>query len=153
LHCQAIVMAHSSSYLGARLFSLWGAAAILCLVAPGCAAEIVVEGATPGGAGTDREAVSPACSGDDPQSFCDDCNPCTDEANCTPCSTLPPSQQDIYHCTPDEELPGFCIGRTGCVHVPMTTPAGQTASCFPVADAADPHAGVCDAGTCVDDEG
>jgi hypothetical protein len=125
-------------------------ALVLALVPTACTAEVLVEApATEIGAST---AADPACQGDDPATFCDDCNPCTEKANCTPCSALPASERDIYHCTADEELPGFCAGRTGCFHVPLTTPEGQSASCFPVADATEARAGVCDVGRCVDGE-
>ncbi len=148
-----IVMHHSSSAPGARLLSPWWAAALLCLCAVGCVSEIVVDTPAVDGADPAEQVADPACAGTDPQTFCDDCNPCTEKANCTPCSTLPPAEQDIYHCTADEELPGFCVGRTGCVHVPLTTPPGQSASCFPVAGAETLHPGVCRAGTCADDAG
>ncbi len=123
--------------------------ALLTLVAAGCAAEVLVAGPADG----TMPAAAPACDGDDPATFCDDCNPCTAKANCTPCSSLPAAEQDIQHCTADEELPAFCAGRTGCFRVPLTTPAGQSDDCFPVADAAEARPGVCRAGVCVGDPG
>jgi hypothetical protein len=95
----------------------------------------------------------PACTGDDPATFCDDENPCTVDVNCTPCSELPAWQHDIYHCTADEELPELCTGHAGCFHAPQTTPAGQVDDCFPVAEAASPHAGSCRVGVCVENGG
>jgi hypothetical protein len=127
------------------------------LVAPsGCASA-------PANAGADgpsfTEPSTPAeetlCNGDDPACFCDDGNPCTTDVNCTPCSTLPSSERDIDHCTPDDELPPACNGETGCVHVAQTTPPAQIDDCFPVLGASDvdgdAHAGVCRSGVCVDD--
>jgi hypothetical protein len=120
---------------------------LLALVAAGCSAEVLVERPA-----AERAPVEGrACDGDDPDTFCDDCNPCTAKANCTPCSALPETDRDIHRCTADEELPAFCTGRTGCYHVPLTTPAGQSNDCFPVAGAADLEPGVCRAGVCVGD--
>jgi hypothetical protein len=113
---------------------------VLAALAPACAVDAIDQGAEP----------ASAPEGDDPASFCDDQNPCTADANCTPCSALPRAQRDIYHCTPDRELPPFCAGKTGCVHVDLTTPAGQRNDCFPVAGDADLHAGVCRAGVCAE---
>jgi len=130
------------------------AAVLASLAAPGCAPEDGVDEARlldcADQAGCAQHDA--ARDADDPRAFCDDHDPCTADANCTPCSALPPDERDIYHCTEDEDLPVFCAGRTGCVHVPMTTPAGQINSCFPVADAADGHSGVCRAGRCVDND-
>lgn len=127
-------------------------AAALTLLTPGCAAEDVTEArfldCAPGGGC----AHEPALDGQDPATFCDDHDPCTTDVDCTPCSAVPPGERDIYHCTADEDLPELCAGRAGCVHVPLTTPAGQADSCFPVADAADAHPGVCRAGRCVEND-
>jgi hypothetical protein len=89
------------------------------------------------------------CDGQDAANFCDDCNPCTTDMNCTPCGSLPTAQRDVYRCTADDDLPPLCAGRTGCVHVAVTMPAGQSNDCYPVADESDPQAGVCRAGRCV----
>ncbi len=117
------------------------ALSLLAALAPACAVDAVDQ--------IVEQASAPA--GDDPASFCDDQNPCTADANCTPCSALPRAQRDMYHCTPDGELPPFCAGKTGCVHVDLTTPADQRNDCFPVAGAGELRAGVCRAGMCVDD--
>jgi hypothetical protein len=126
----------------------WAGALFILTLAPGCAVDTTL-----------AEAQSPDCiagegcaapSGDDPASFCDDDNPCTTDVNCTPCSTLPAAERDMYHCTADADLPALCAGRTGCAHVPLTTPPEQSNDCFPVAGAADVHAGVCRAGTCAE---
>ena len=118
------------------------AAALLGLLAPGCTNEVVVDEAIQG---------STACESDEPASFCDDCNPCTADANCTPCSALPRAERDIHHCTPDDEMPAFCAGHTGCVHMPLADAAEESNGCFPVAGGADLHSGTCRAGVCVDD--
>jgi hypothetical protein len=135
------------SYLGARAALL----AIVCLAAAACVTEPVGEAVQSACAGA-ACAAAPACDGDAPDTFCDDCNPCTADANCTPCSTLPPEQRDMYHCTADERLPRFCAGKTGCVHVPLTTPADRINDCFPVAGDPDLHAGACLSGTCVEND-
>jgi hypothetical protein len=126
-----------------------GLALFVALIAPACAPESVAvvrdSVCEPSGC-----APAPAEDGDDPAKFCDDHNPCTTDANCTPCTSLPPEQRDIYHCTADIELPGFCEGKTGCVHVAMTTPGEKINTCFPVAGDADLHSGVCRAGTCAE---
>ncbi len=97
---------------------------------------------------------TPACDGASAENFCDDCNPCTADANCTPCSALPLEDRDLHHCTMDDELPPFCAGRTGCVHVaPPTTPPQQINDCFPVAGDPDScNAGACQAGVCVEND-
>ena len=135
----------------------WWIGIVISVVAAGCSDS-------GGGGGADVErawqascaspacAGEPACDGEAPASFCDDCNPCTVDANCTPCSTLPPAERDIRHCTMDDELPPFCEGRTGCAHVPRTTPASQINDCFPVAGDPDLHAGACQAGVCVEND-
>lgn len=121
------------------------------LIAAGCNHEIVDEATLASCADGDC-GIDPACDGDSPAMFCDDCNPCTADANCTPCSALPPERREMRQCTPDDELPAFCAGRTGCVHVAVTTPEGQRNACFPVAGDPELQAGVCWAGTCVEDE-
>lgn len=126
-------------------------AALVCLALVGCAPETV-------GSARQSECVGPVCMNDcdgaDPEDFCDDCNPCTEDANCTPCSALPPAQRTFHTCTEDAELAAICASpagpRTGCVHAPLTTKTVQIDACFPVADAVDLHAGVCDVGLCVD---
>jgi hypothetical protein len=144
--CQSAAAARvaicSNCAIGARAFLLG------CLLFAGCSAEDV---STARAANCDAgECVrDPVLDGADPQTFCDDHNPCTEDANCTPCSSLPAGEHDIFHCTADDELPSSCAGKTGCVHEPLTTPAGQRNACFPVADAASLEAGVCDRGTCV----
>jgi hypothetical protein len=119
--------------------------ALLCLAAAGCSVELVDDAVEASCAGSSC-AEDQAPSGD----TCDDGDPCTADADCTPCSALPPSERSDGRCTPDDELPAFCEGKTGCVHAPMTTPAGQVDSCFPVAGDADLHAGACRAGVCVE---
>jgi hypothetical protein len=142
-------MATTKNRSSSRLRITFAMGAILALLTPACVAEGVLEA-------QQAECASGDClgtttpDGDDPFTFCDDHDPCTTDANCTPCSTVPAAEQDEYHCTADQDLPSFCEGRTGCVHVPMTTPAGVSDSCFPVADSTDLHAGVCRAGTCVE---
>lgn len=96
--------------------------------------------------------ASVACDGDDPEGFCDDCNPCTVDANCTPCSELPRDERDMHRCTPDDELPPFCAGKRGCVHLPVSTPPRQINDCFPVDGDPDLHPGVCRSGTCVEND-
>ena len=138
-------------------FSNSGAAlaltAIVCLACAGCAPETLTSVGQ-------SECVGPVCSevndcdGDDAEDFCDDCNPCTQDANCMPCSALPPEDRDIHTCTDDADLPAICAGpvgpQRGCVHAPLTTKTVQINACFPVADAAELHSGVCDVGLCVD---
>ena len=133
-----------------RLFS--SMVALLALLAPACASEGVLE-AQSFDCAAGECAASTTPNGEDPHAFCDDQDPCTTDANCTPCSTLPAEDQDAYHCTADQDLPDFCAGHLGCIHVLLTTPAGVTNSCFPVAGAADLHAGVCRFGTCVENGG
>jgi hypothetical protein len=99
------------------------------------------------------------CNGDDVSNFCDDCNPCTDDANCTPCDRLPPGvKPSIYTCGgwlygPGDQLSPICfnadgiIAATGCQHRGTTTPPGQSNSCFPRVDAE--ATGVCRDGACV----
>lgn len=116
----------------------------LSVALAGCGPEAVSD------AGSTSSIAAPACDADDPSTFCDDCNPCTADANCTPCSAIPHALRDIHHCSDD--LPPFCDGITGCAHVPITAPAGQINDCFPVAGDPDLHAGVCAAGTCVENE-
>jgi hypothetical protein len=99
--------------------------------------------------GTDCESGEIACDGDDPATFCDDCNPCTADANCTPCDELPVAIRDARHCNVSGSMPAFCAGKTGCVHVAMTTPAEVQNSCFPVADEGPVRAGVCNTGVCI----
>lgn len=102
-----------------------------------------------------RECVGERCSevndceaeADD---FCDDCNPCTIDLNCTPCSALPEAERDVHTCTEDAELPASCAGRTGCFHEPLTTKTIQINACFPVADDPALHAGVCAEGVCTE---
>jgi len=88
-------------------------------------------------------------NGGDPNS-CDDRNPCTTDVNCTPCSSLPPTQQTLGTCTCDGEIPPDCVGLSGCKHFPTTTPTGQVNDCFPVAPGFDAGlvSGVCSAGVC-----
>ncbi len=124
----------------------------LCLLAPACAADPLLQAQSDDCANGDCSA-GPSSNGDDPANFCDDENPCTDDANCTPCSTLPAAERDIYHCTADDELPAFCAGKTGCVHVAWSDPPGQVDGCFPVAGAAEPHPGMCRVGRCVENDG
>jgi hypothetical protein len=140
-------MAPTTSNL--RLFLSMGA--LLALLAPGCASEGVLEASEPECSSGDC-LTSTTPDGEDPHAFCDDQDPCTTDANCTPCSTLPAADQDAYHCTADQDLPDFCAGHLGCIHVLLTTPPGVTNSCFPVAGDADLHAGVCWFGTCVDNK-
>lgn len=97
----------------------------------------------------DPSATSGGTGGGKVGAFCDDDNPCTVDANCTPCSSLPPEQRDIYHCTEDTAVPSWCI-TSGCAHMPVTTPDGQVNDCFPVSDADPLRAGVCRNGACVD---
>jgi hypothetical protein len=134
-----------------RRFSLL-AGVLLSLLAPACGSAGLLEAqaldcAAPGGC-----AEGQALDGESPTDFCDDHDPCTDDVDCTPCSAVPEDKHDIYHCTADADLPPLCAGRTGCVHVALTTPAGQVDSCFPVAGTAELHAGVCRAGACVENE-
>ncbi|MFO0617958.1 MAG: hypothetical protein U0414_35535 [Polyangiaceae bacterium] len=102
------------------------------------------------------ECVGPTCSevndcdGEDPDGFCDDCNPCTIDVNCTPCSDLPPDQRSVHTCSEDADSRAICAGETGCVHASLTTPASQINACFPVAGALTPHAGACSEGVCVE---
>ncbi len=120
----------------------------MLLLAAGCTGQVGVDESVGDAlASAPGEAV---CASDEPAGFCDDCNPCTADANCTPCSALPRAERDMYHCTPDDEVPAFCAGHTGCVHVPLATATEQSNSCFPVADDADLHSGACRAGVCVD---
>jgi hypothetical protein len=144
-------MAHSHPIPRVRLRLSFAAGAVLTLWLPACAPDGVLE-AEERDCATTGACADPLLEGDDPATLCDDHDPCTTDADCTPCSTLSPSEQDLYHCTADGDLPPFCAGRTGCVHVPLTTPAGQIDSCFPVAGASDLRSGVCRAGACVDDE-
>lgn len=94
-------------------------------------------------------AVELDCSGTDPENFCDDCNPCTADANCTSCDTIPPPHT-IYNCTPDEKLPTFCNGVPyGCWHKVLTDSVDN--SCFPVQGSGmtdDLHPGRCCVGVC-----
>src|SRR5512140_1906107 len=123
-------MAQSSLFHGERAPLARAAALFLLLAAPACAPESVLE-ARSFDCAEGADCASPfALDPEDPRTFCDDQNPCTEKANCTPCSALPPEQRDMDHCTPDAELPPFCEGRSGCVHVPRTTPAGQINDCF-----------------------
>jgi hypothetical protein len=130
-----------------------GAVLVLSLSASGCTAETAVaEAQSPDCAAAGECTADPTTDGEDPASFCDDHNPCTDDVNCTPCSALEPPDRNIHRCTADADLPALCAGRTGCVHEPLTTPAGQIDDCFPVAGAADLHAGVCRAGRCAEND-
>jgi hypothetical protein len=90
------------------------------------------------------------CDGDDPEAFCDDCNPCTTDVNCTPCSALAPADRNIHSCTEDAELDAICAGELGCVHASLTTPVAQINACFPVAGALELHSGACLEGVCVE---
>jgi hypothetical protein len=149
-HIRVTMMASRSALLAsARARFVFGIAA-LALSLAACAGADPTFDAEPVIAAPGDPSSDLACTGDDPASFCDDCNPCTTDANCTPCSALPAAERDIYHCTADDELPAFCAGRTGCVHVPFSTPAGQIDDCFPVVESVDLHAGACLAGVCVD---
>ena len=89
------------------------------------------------------------CSGTDPENFCDDCNPCTADANCTSCDDIPPPHT-IYNCTPYEKLPEFCKGvQSGCWHKVLTDSVDN--SCFPVQGSGmteDLHSGRCCVGVC-----
>ncbi|MFT3774383.1 MAG: hypothetical protein QM820_54180 [Minicystis sp.] len=116
---------------------------VLCLAAAACGAEVETSAVSD---------LSGAEAAAEPPTSCDDDNPCTADANCTPCSALPEALWDIHHCTSEDELPPFCAGRTGCVHVPLTTPAAQINDCFPVAGDPDLHAGACLAGVCVEND-
>ncbi len=139
-------MARPSTIPGGRL-PIALTSLLLLVAAAGCAPESDVD-AVPLDSSEGQSLAA-----DDPGASCDDGNPCTAKADCTPCSTVPPEARDTLHCTPDDELPPFCAGRTGCVQVPLTTPAGQVDSCFPVVGASDAHAGSCRAGLCVENEG
>jgi hypothetical protein len=123
----------------------------LGLIALGCHSEVVDEATFASCAGGEC-GIEPACDGDSPEMFCDDCDPCTIDANCTPCSALPVEQRSMRQCTPDEELPAFCAGRTGCAHVAVTTPEGQRNACFPVKGDPELHPGTCWKGTCVEND-
>lgn len=134
-------------------FSFQGAASafavLVCLSSGGCAPESL------GSVGQadcldDICSETNACDGDDPETFCDDCNPCTQDFNCTPCSELDVADRDVHHCVDDGVLSPMCAKATGCIHVPLTTPEAQINACFPVADDPDLHAGVCDAGACIE---
>lgn len=140
----------------------------ICLALAGCAPEALTSARQSECVGDDSaadEGIHPSalprkcsevndCDGDDPEDFCDDCNPCTVDANCTPCSSLAAAERSFRTCTEDAELSAVCAGpdgpRTGCVHAPLTTKTVQIDTCFPVADAIDLHAGVCDVGRCVE---
>jgi len=134
-----------SRYLARSLAAL--AALVLGVHLSGCSVDSVGEDGSELSA-PDAPQDEALCNGSEAATFCDDCNPCTTDVNCTPCSTLPEAERDIYHCTPDLDLPAACVGHLGCVHLPLTTPAGQTDDCFPVVDTTLPHAGVCRVGRC-----
>ncbi|APR87786.1 hypothetical protein A7982_13135 [Minicystis rosea] len=132
----------------------WWLGLLIGIVAAGCSGNDggEIEEARLGSCASPECAGEAACNGDAVESFCDDCNPCTVDANCTPCSALPAEERDLRHCTMDEDLPPFCAGHTGCVHLPLTTPAFQINACFPVANDPDLHAGACQAGVCVEND-
>lgn len=138
--------------MGASFCNALGAGVCVLLFSLlGCGGEAVLEAEA---ASCEGEAclAAPGCDGEATDGFCDDCNPCTADANCTPCSALPPAQRDMRRCTADDDLPAFCAGKVGCVHVPLTTATEVRNVCFPVAGDPEIHPGVCLRGVCVENE-
>lgn len=117
----------------------------------GCMAEPVFE-ATAASCEGEECVLGPRCDGESVARFCDDCNPCTIDVVCTPCSQVDEGERDMRSCTPDAEILPACAGTVGCLHLPIDTAEGVRNACFPVAGDPELHPGVCLSGRCVENE-